>query len=130
MKALATVVAAAGLLMAAPAAMAQPRATPQTQPPAQQSGQQQQILERLNPKVAQQLAQQPEIQEALKNFPQDVHNTIVKAAQAQGGQLVGVSLDTHNGTTYYEAQIERNGIFYQLLVASDGKVMSWTPKTR
>jgi uncharacterized membrane protein YkoI len=135
MKSLAATLALSGLMLAAPAALAQQHGAQQRgqQQGGQQAGQQggqQQPVEQVPPQFLQHLAQQPELQQALKNVPTDARNAITKAAQAQGGQLIGVGRDTQNGNTTFEAQIARGGVLYEMAVSSDGKLLKWEPKTR
>lgn len=132
MKALATLLAMGGLVFAAPAALAQQQGAQQqgAQQPGQQGGSQTgQQQPRLGSQATQQLAGQPEIEQALKEFPEGARNAITKAAQAQGGQLIGVERETRNGDKHYEAVIARAGRLYEMRVDSDGKLLKWEPQT-
>jgi hypothetical protein len=130
----------AGSLVAANAAMAQqpnpgnsnaPTA-PQMAPPAssQQGGPQgAQPLEQLSPQQAQQLAREPEIQQVLNDYPSKAKDAITKAAEAQSGQLIGVTQWTQmNGGTTYMGYVDRGGTVFVIEVGADGKLLGWKPK--
>ncbi len=151
MRAFVLALATAGSLVLANAAMAQStvqQGSPvnpsnqtgtNTAPPAvkqggegQQGGESQgagaSALERLSSQEAQEVAQQPEIQQVLERYPDAVKRAIQQASKS--GQLIGVAQESFHDVTFYRAEVDRNGILYSMKLDADGKVLSFMPKTR